>query len=192
MKKLFTSWLVLMLAAISLSFLPTGVNAQTPFLDALVTPSAQTVAPGTSPVWTFTLTNNTTDTAYFILTGFNDGFPVTPDVSIPPYDPTPFGPNQTLAPNATLTLTNLFETDVTASAADAVYIATSSVTYDLYDDPTFTNFLVSGVTASADYQLTVQSPAAVPEPGMFGFAAASLLPLALYARKRFGTSSVQG
>jgi hypothetical protein len=144
-----------------------SVSAQTlPLLDMSVLPTPQTAAPGDAPFWNVHLTNNNTETAYFVIVGFYDGLAITPDVSVPFYDPLPFGVPYTLAPNASLDLNGFFQTDVSPSAADATYDSLAELNYDLYESDNFSNLLVSGATASGDWRLIVQAPTGtVPEPG---------------------------
>lgn len=180
MKRTLTACFAAALAAGLLAAAPAGAQVL-PLLDMTITPAAQTAAAGDAPFWGVELTNNTAETAFFILTGFTDGLPVTPDVTVPPYDVTSFGVGFTLAPGATLPLADLFQTEVSPTAASAVYDATAEMLYDLYDDSTFTNFLLDNVTAPADWRLTVQAApqqTGIPEPGTLGLVVAGLMPLA--------------
>jgi hypothetical protein len=181
-------WLVGAALAVGLLAAGAPAGAQVlPLLDLTVTPAAQTAAAGDAPFWGVELTNNTTETAFFILTGFTDGLPVTPDVTVPPYDVTPFGVGFTLGPGATLPLADLFQTEVSPGASSAVYDATAEMIYDLYEDNTFTGILVDNLTAPADWRLTVQAApqqAEIPEPGTLGLVAAGLTPLAGIVRRR--------
>ena len=153
----------------------TCVQAQSiTFLDMTVSPGSQIAAPGASPFWDVQLTNNNTDTAFFIFTGFSDGLGSVPGVTVPSYDPGPFGQQFTLAPNATVTLPKLFQTTILPSASSAIYNSTAFTVYDLYDNGSFNNLFVGGVSASGDWTLQVQArTAAVPEPGGFAFLAAT-------------------
>jgi hypothetical protein len=186
-KRFFTALLVGALAAIAMLG-TTAARAQLPLLDMLVTPSAQTGAPGDSILWNIQLTNNTGDTAFFMLTGFSDGFPITPDVSTSLVDFTPFGVGTTLAPGDSLTLSNLYQADIAPTAADAVYDATAEMNYDLYDDNSFSNFLADGLVASGDWQLTVRgevAPGATPEPSSLAwFGSSALIGTACFLRRR--------
>ena len=146
------------------SRIPAG--AQTlPLLDMAVAPFMQTAFPGDTLFWNVQLTNNTTETAYFLLTDFSDGLPIVPDVTVPPYNTAGFAANYTLLPTETLTLTNLYQTEVSPTAAPAVYDAPAVMTYTLFDDATFANVLIDGLTAAGDWRLIVQAPSQVPEPG---------------------------
>jgi hypothetical protein len=153
--------------------LMTGLTAEAqtiPFLDMSVMPPVQIAAPGEGPFWSIELTNNNPDTAYFVFTGFADGLGAVPDVSVPAYNPTPFGQQYTLAPNASLTIPDLFQTVISPSAATATYNSSAEAVYDLYDSSAFTNPLLTDVTASGDWTLRVLSgSASTPEPGTFAF-----------------------
>lgn len=187
MKLLNTTLLAGILGAALLIF---GLSVQAQnitFLDMAVLPAMQTAAPGASPFWSVQLINNNPDPAYFIFTGFNDGLGAVPNISVPAYNPTPFGNQYTLAPNTSVTLPNLFQTVISPSASNATYNSTATSTYDLYDSSAFNNVLLSGVTASNDWTLRVQSvpPSGVPEPGslalLFGI---SLAGSVLFMRRR--------
>jgi hypothetical protein len=137
------------------------------FLDMEIQPNPQVAAPGDSPYWNVRLINNNEADANFVIVGFNDGLGSTPDISVPPYDPGPFGTPFTLAANASMVLNGFFQTAVSPLAADAVYDSFADLNYDLYEDGTFTSILVSSATTSADWRLVVQAStvAATPEPG---------------------------
>lgn len=169
-----------------------AVSAQSlTFLDMSVSPSTLVASPGDSPLWDVQLINNNPDTAYFILAGFDDGLGAVPDISIPPYNPSPFGQQFTLAPSASFDLPNLFQTVISPSAGEATYVSTAQSLYTLYDSPVFDNTLLDGVTASADWTLTVSnasSPQGTPEPGAFAFITGLSISggvLLLRHRKRF-------
>lgn len=186
MKQLFTMLILGALTCVGILSAPSA-QAQVPFLDMTVNPSAQTGAPGDTLFWSVLLTNNTGDTAYFVLNGFNDGLVVTPDVTVPAYDPTPFGVNYTLAPSDSLNLSSLFQTNLAPTAGNAVYTSTAELNYDLYDDNTFSNFLADGLIASNDWELTVQAPtapAATPEPSALALFASLGLPGTLFCLRR--------
>jgi len=158
------SWLI----AVAIALVSPRAHAQTiPFLDMAVSPASQTAAPGDSPFWDITLTNNNTDPAYLIFQGFNDGLGAVPDVSVPPYNFSPFGQQVTIAPGDSLNIAHMFQTIIAPSAADASYTSTAEVTYDLYDGSAFTTPLLTDVTADGDWTLTIHpnGPAATPEPG---------------------------
>jgi hypothetical protein len=158
-----------------------------PFLEMSVWPTPQTVAPGDSPFWHVRLTNNTSDTAYFVLMGFQDGLGSVPDVAVNPYDPAPFGQPFTLAPNASLDLSNLFQTVVAPWAGSATYNSVAEALYTLYDSDTFANPLLTDVFASGDWSLTVQAaPSDVPEPGALALCAGMIVPGVawLYCRRK--------
>lgn len=146
-----------------------GLSAQAqsiPFLDLAVSPGTLTVAPGASPYWDVQLTNNNADTAYFVLSGFNDGLGSVPNVVVPSYDPVPFGQHFTLVSNATLNLHSFFRTIVSPLSGSSSYTSTAEATYDLYDSSLFSTSLLSGATASGDWTLNVSArPSSVPEPG---------------------------
>jgi len=158
------SWLI----AVAIALVAPRAHAQTiPFLDMAVSPQSQTAAPGESPFWDIILTNNNTDPAYLIFQGFDDGLGTVPDVSVPPYNFSPFGQQYTIAPGASLNIPNMFRTVIAPLAADASYTSTAEVTYDLYDGSAFTTPLLTDVAADGDWTLTIHpnGPAATPEPG---------------------------
>jgi len=157
-----------------------------PFLDMAVSPAVQTAAPGDSSLWTVQLINNNSDTAYFVLMGFNDGLGSVPDLSVPAYSPAFFGVSYTLAPNASMNFTGLFQTDVSLSANSAVYDSVAESLYDLYEDGSFTNTLLGSVTVSAEWRLIVVPRSAdVPEPGMMALFAGLAIPCgAVMLRRR--------
>ena len=186
MKRFFTTILIGMLVTACLIAVP-DVHAQTiPFLDMAVTPAVQTVAPGASSFWNVQLTNNNADPAYFILAGFDDGLGSVPDISVPAYNPTPFGQQYVLAPNGTLNVNSLFQTVISPMAGNSIYNSTANAIYDLYDSSAFNNPVLTGVLASSDWTLRVQKPTAgVPEPGNIAFLAGAAVALgASFARRR--------
>lgn len=177
------SWLIA--AAIALA--APLAHAQTiPFLDMVVAPQSQTAAPGESPFWDITLTNNNTDPAYLIFQGFNDGLGTVPDVSVPPYNFSPFGQQYTIAPGDSLNIPNMFRTVIAPLAADATYTSTAEVTYDLYDGSAFTTPLLTDVTADGDWTLTIHpnGAAATPEPGSLALLACMCLSGAGFVARR--------
>ncbi len=173
--------------ATSLLFAGLYARAQNiPFLDLTVSPGTQTTAPGTSLFWNVQLTNNNADTAYFIFLGFNDGLGSVPNIVVPAYDPTPFGQQFALNPNASLNLLNLFQTVVSPMSGNSTYVSNAEATYDLYDSSQFSNLLLSDVTASGGWTLNVlAAPSAVPEPGTIAlFVVAGVTGTGIVLRRR--------
>lgn len=173
---------------VSLCLVGASVQAQTtPFLDLAITPASQTAAPGDGPFWNIQFTNpaDNTDTAFFTLTGFNDGIGSVLDVSVPPYDFTPFGQQLTLAPGASIEFTGFFQTLISPLAGNASYVSVADATYDLYDSAEFANILVGGATASAEWTLNVQGSASpAPEPGTLALLASLTLPVGAFVLRR--------
>ncbi|MGC4046261.1 MAG: hypothetical protein QM758_20925 [Armatimonas sp.] len=172
----------LFLAALALALLIAPARAQV-FLDMSVSPFSQSGLPGTLQSWDVILTNNTGSSATVSLNSFLPGFPLTPDVDVN-INMLPIG-NFFLADGDSLTLNNLFTTQIQPTATPNVWDAVAEMNYDATDS-TGTPF--SDLTAAADWQLEVQSAGTqlTPEAPSGSLALGALMPvlgIAIYRRR---------